>query len=123
MLVWLFILVLEVLGVVGRIKSVDLSPGGQMPHLPRVRRSKCKGEDYLNVFSIRKPREKERKRLGGALVFIKSTVPSSGGCEESDDQYRTCDLRTSGPGTVSRIKQVLDIGYWMGMPLPLDLRR
>ena len=69
MLVWLFILVLEVCGVVGRIEIVDLGPGRQMPYLPHVRRPKLGVNVIWMVFGRRRVREKERKRPWGSFYY------------------------------------------------------
>ena len=70
MLVWLFILVLELCGVVGRIEIVDLGPGRQMPYLPHVRSPKLGVNVIWMVFGRRRVREKERKRPWGAFYIL-----------------------------------------------------
>lgn len=104
MLVWLFILVPEVLGVV--VKRIERgpitvqSPGGQVPCLICVRSSKLKANSYLGVFGRRDVRERERKckellYFSSAGILLGGRSSSSSG--EFDDQYyRTCGLQTSG---------------------------
>lgn len=58
MLVWPFMLVLKVSGVVERIERVDLGPGGQTPYLRRVRGSILKVKGDVNVFGRKDVREK-----------------------------------------------------------------
>ena len=79
----------EVSGVVKRIESADLSPGGQRPYLPRVRSSKFEGEDYLDVFAGRDVREREIEapRSFCSPVHASCTVEEEWSFEESDDQY------------------------------------
>ena len=75
MLVWLFILVKEVLGVIERMESVDLSPGGQMPYLPRVRSSKLKA-NVLWMYSEEEVSERRRTRGSEELLyFFQSAAP------------------------------------------------
>ena len=76
MLVWLFILVLELCGVVGRIEIVDLGPGRQMPYLPHVRSPKLGANVIWMVFGRRRVREKERKRPWGAFYILTPVVGS-----------------------------------------------
>lgn len=117
MLVWPFILVLKVLGVVERIERVDLGPGGQMPYLRRVRGSilKIKVIWMNSVGEMSERREKAR----GSFCNLQDQASCSVREQrlfwwfgESDDQYLACDLRTGGLEAASRTKQGFD---WDGL--------
>lgn len=113
MLVWPFILVLKVSGVVERIERVDLGPGGQTPYLRRVRGSILQVK-VIWMYSIGKMSERREKARGSFCILqvqgsrsVKEQ-PGFWWFGESDDQYGACDLRTSGLEAASRAKQGFD---------------